>query len=384
LWGVLVVLIVAGGVALALVTWPKGAPTNTAWFWVRVLLFPSVTGGLAYGFRLLYWEQETDRIEAQHATRNADRDEALQFGREALAVIDYHYLCAIGGAAAVVNRERVLEARKPANGQPAIRHTSLVEIKGSRADRYRQCFAGLLKKLEKALASLPAHAPFGVLLQIPAGLERGEIEEIWRQCWQSEGYPAVRCQMLGGARGMMDLDAWLDVRGGPSLERFALVVAVQLRDAPIENSAEAAVAILLGWAALAERSGVESLASLHRPVEITDNFNHAVSKALLWGDIGAAEMADVWQAGMSDADRSALLQASSDLSMAVSESENFAGIHDIDTAIGDAGIASGWLAIALAAEHASRTGVAQLVMTRQGTLRFAVVRPGTRLEETRQ
>jgi hypothetical protein len=123
---------------------------------------------------------------------------------------------------------------------------------------------------------------------------------------------------------------------------------------------------------------------LHRPVEITDNFNHAVSKALLWGDIGAAEMADVWQAGMSDADRSALLQASSDLSMAVSESENFAGIHDIDTAIGDAGIASGWLAIALAAEHASRTGVAQLVMTRQGTLRFAVVRPGTRLEETRQ
>lgn len=111
---------------------------------------------------------------------------------------------------------------------------------------------------------------------------------------------------------MMDLDAWLDVSGGSSLERFALVVAVQLRDAPIESSAEAAVAILLGWAPLAERSGVASRASLHRPVEITADFNQAISKALLWGDVEAAELADVWQAGISGADRSALLQAVAD------------------------------------------------------------------------
>lgn len=311
-WGILVILIVAGGVAFALVTWPKGTPTNTAWFWVRVLLLPSVAGGIVYGFRLLYWEQETDRIEAERAIRNADRDEALQFARDALAVIDHCHLCAIGDASAVVNRERVLEARKPANGQPAIRHTSLVEIQGSRADRYRQCFAQLLTKLEKALASLPANAPFGVLLQIPAEPDRGEVEETWRQCWNSAGYQAGRCQILGVERGMMDLDAWLDVSGGSSLERFALVVAVQLRDAPIESSAEAAVAILLGWAPLAERSGVASRASLHRPVEITADFNQAISKALLWGDVEAAELADVWQAGISGADRSALLQAVAD------------------------------------------------------------------------
>ncbi|MCP3708645.1 hypothetical protein M3I54_16865 [Paraburkholderia sp. CNPSo 3274] len=384
MWGILVALIVAGGVALALVTWPKGAPTNTTWFWVRVLLLPSVAGGIAYGFRLLYWEQETDRTEAERDTRNADHDEALRFAREPLSIIDHRYLCAVGSASAIVSRRGALEARKPSNGRSAVRHTALVEIGGIPCDRYRSCFAELLKQLKVALESLPDQAPFGVYLQFPVELNRNEMEDVWHQCWQSAGYESARCELFSMDRGVMDLDTWLDVLGGPSLERIALVVAAQLRETPVENSAEAAVAILLGWAPLVERSGLSSLGMLHRPVEVADDFNKGLSTALMWGGTEASEIADVWQAGIAAADRSALLQASSDLSMAVSESEKFSGIHDIDAAIGDAGVAASWLAIAVAAEHASQTDAPQLVMSRQGTLQFAVIQPTPKLEETRQ
>lgn len=386
LWGILVTLIIVGGVLLMLITWPKNAPTNTAWFWTRTALFPVVAGMIAYGLRLLYWEQEMDRREAERVTRRVECDEAMQFAREPLAILEYRYLCAIGdmgAATAIVGRQRALEARRSSSGQVATRHTCLTSIKGTCADRYRSCLVKLLEQIETTLESIPREVPFAVHLNVSADLERSEIEEIWRQCWESAGYESAGVKLSRLDRDLMGLDAWLDVQGGPSLERFALVIAIQLRGAPIENSAEAAVALLVGWAPLVERSGLNFGAVLHRPVEAVDDTAAAISSALVWAELEPAAISDVWQAGISGPDRSAVLQATSDLSMAVSESENFSGIHDIDAAIGDAGIAAGWLAVVLAAEHAVETNVAQLTASRQGSLKFAVIRPNHKREATR-
>ncbi len=83
----------------------------------------------------------------------------------------------------------------------------------------------------------------------------------------------------------MALDAWLDETGGPALERFRLFVAVQLHETPPQNSAEAAVALLLGWAPLAERLELPAIATLHRPVAAAHGLADTIRTAALFGQI---------------------------------------------------------------------------------------------------
>lgn len=181
----------------------------------------------------------------------------------------------------------------------------------------------------------------------------------------------------------MALDAWLDIKGGPALEKFTLFVSVQLHDRPSENSAEAAVALLLGWAPLAERRGLKPLAMLHRPVEADETaLNVAIQKVLLWGKATAVQINDLWQVGLERKDKPALINSASDLSLGVLQADNFAGIHDIDLALGYPGVAAGWLATALAIEHALQTDGPQLISWRERSLRLAIAQPITPADET--
>jgi hypothetical protein len=113
---------------------------------------------------------------------------------------------------------------------------------------------------------------------------------------------------------------------------------------------------------------------LHRPLEIgTSGLNAAVSRALLWGEATAAEITDLWQAGLSGADKGALLQTASDIKLGVSQVAGLRGVHDIDRAIGNPGACAGLLAVALGIEHAMHAATPQLIAWHESTTRFAVV-----------
>ena len=133
--------------------------------------------------------------------------------------------------------------------------------------------------------------------------------------------------------------------------------------------------MLLAWAPLADRYALKTQAWFHRPVEAgAAPLNGGLSKALVWGKTTAIEVDDLWQAGLSQSDKRALLQAASDTKLAVSQIEGFKGLHDVDRAIGNPGICAGWLAIALGAEHAAQTSRPQLIAWHEGALRLAVIR----------
>ncbi|CAB3751485.1 hypothetical protein [Paraburkholderia solisilvae] len=382
-WLIVFLVVLVAGVVSTLLTWPKGEPTGTAWFWLRLLAFPAMAGSLLYGLRLYYYQEEMTRLEAETETLADDRENAISFAREPLAVLAMAYLCAIGTrdvAQRVAAKNTSLESRDAPQDDAtvaSVRHTVLTLPGDSlRENRYRSCFVELLERLDQSLCSLPQQIPLEVYLQLPEGVAHDEIRAIWQSCWDAFGHRPGALSMLAPESGLMALDEWLDVYGGPALEKFAVFVAVQLYDTPPANSAEAATALLLGWAPLAERKGLVSLAELHRPVQAEqDQINEAASRALLWGAVEPEEISDMWQGGLERADRSALTQASSDLALAVSNTDQLAGIHDVDAAIGDAGVASPWLVIALAAEHAATTGKPQLAASRQHTLRLTVVQP---------
>jgi hypothetical protein len=385
-WLTAFLVIVFAGAALAILTWSKAEPTSTPWFWIRAIGLPALSGAFLVGLRLYYHEQEVDRIKAEDQVDEEDRAEIIRFAREPLAILGSAYVCAfdeIGVAKAVSDGKVLLEARRSSTKKTAIRHTSLTRLdQGLLQDRYRACFGHLLKQLGDKLATLPRRVNLDVYLQVPQNAAQQQLAQIWQDCWTGAGHSMIEAQHLTHEHGVMALNDWLDIRGGPKLEKFALFVAVQLHDIPPENSAEAAVGLLLGWVPLAERKGLTSLAHLHRPVQAEpDRINEAVSRALLWGGVEPAELSDLWQGGLEHADKSALTRAASDLALGVSDTDGLSGIHDIDIALGDAAVASAWLVLALAAEHASNTGKPQLVSSRQNTLRLAVVRPAGETDE---
>jgi hypothetical protein len=379
--GILVIAVLAN-IAWTLLSWPKDESTTSVWFWSRLLLFPVVGWCAVFGLRLFYHDEEMSRLAAETDTHESDRAKAIEFAQEPLAVMGVSYLTAIkagseGVASAIAQKTRALKSTTPRSGTKPLRHTSLsFSEEPGMPDRYRSVFVQLLANIKEPLDDLPVDVPFAIHLQLPKDADRMQMVAIWKACWLTCGYRDASVQLLDSEAGLMALDSWLDISGGPALEKFMLFVSAQLHDESPENSAEAAAAVLLGWAPLAERRGMKPITLLHRPVEseMVDLMT-SLPKALQWGQATATQVDHVWQAGLTGEDKTAFLKKSGDLGLQASKTEDFAGIHDIDRAIGNPGTAAGWLSVVLACEHAWRTAEPQLVFARENSLRLAVVQP---------
>jgi hypothetical protein len=378
-WLALFVICMLAGVVGTLLTWPKTEPTGSPWFWMRLLVFPALAWCLGFGLRSHYYQEEMERLLAEDDTLEMDRVTALRFATEPLAVLGGAYLCALGSAAAagkIAQGSSALIAMTPHSGGKAIRHTALTVAEDPKVPgRYRACFLALLDLIAVEVATIPNAVPLAVRVQLPRDAADQELVlETWQTCWLERKLRRVQATLLPAQKGVMALDEWLDIRGGPALEKFTLFVSVQLHDKPAENSAEAAVALLLGWAPLAERHGVKALATLHRPIEAgLGTLIDSIHTGLLWGGVIASKVDDLWQAALEAPDKPDLINSASDISLGVSKTHRLSGIHDVDIALGHAGAAAGWLAVSLAIEHASHTGKPQLIAWREGSLRFAVV-----------
>ena len=392
-WAALFIAIMAIGIGHTLLTWPKGTSTHTVWFWLRLVFFPAMAWLVLLGLRLLYVEQETDRIRAELDQWNEDRDKAVRFAQEPLALLAATYRCGIGCgdvAETIAGGRQTISVQQPSAGLTAIPHTRLVALEGLTLQaRYEACFVELLDRLDDALCALPACAPLEVYLQggasasIPRApnhvddkeldAEPVDIFAIWQRCWAGFGHRAAPTHALPTHDSMMTLDTWLDAYAGRELEKFVLIIAVQLHATPPARSAEAAVALLLGWAPLAQRNSLPIDALLHRPVATKDGaVVDRLSTSLLWGRAEAAEVTGLWHAKLDVAIKTEVVKAACDIGMAACRIDGLTGVHDVERALGDAGAAEPWLTLALAAEHAGRTGEAQTVVTCCPTLCMAV------------
>ncbi|MFM0593575.1 hypothetical protein [Paraburkholderia dilworthii] len=385
-WLGLLMLVMLAGAAATLFTWPKSEPTGSTWFWTKLLVLPALGFFVAFGLRLFYFEQESDRVRAEEETLKGDQAKARLFGSEPLAVLECRYLCALeNGRAAneTAPTHSILSAQVPHSGGTAVRHTAL-KLGEARTilERYRACFLEILDGVGAAICALPRDVPFNVCLALPANPKTPEEDDLlatWQDCWRESGLRPVKASRLAAEQGLMPLDEWLDVRGGAALEKVTLYVSAQLHVTPPHNSAEAAVALLLGWAPLLERRGLKPLAMLHRPIEAEPGaLDDAILEALLWGRSVSTEIGDLWQAGLAADDKPAILQSASALSLAVSKARDLSGIHDIDITLGHAGIAAGWLAAAFAIERVAQAHTPQLIVHRTGSLQLAVVNPVAR------
>jgi len=389
IWGGVVVLLAALGMALSIVTWPHGKSTADPWFWVQTAVLPVTFAGFVFGLRWLYYGQQVSVYEAEEETAAADRAEAIRFGREPLAVVGFAYLTAMGNwnvGARIAKGERALRSQLSPTTGVTLRRTQLDLLDGTDGfARFELCLSELMRGTRTMIQSVPPNTPLDVYLQVPDGLGDEAVRDAWHACTKAVGITLAEPLRLTKEDGLMAADEWLDIQGGPSLEKFALFVAVQTADEASSNSSDAAVAMLMTWAPLAERMRVDIAAKLHRPVDVPGELTvDEVSESLLWGNAEAKDVCDLWQTGLVEDDEDVLSKAASDLALALVEADEPAGRHDIDAALGSAGEAAGWLAVALATEQACKTGKPQLVCTRQGSIRMAVVRPPEQTNQVEQ
>ncbi|MEX3812708.1 hypothetical protein AB3X96_21000 [Paraburkholderia sp. BR13439] len=384
-WLGLFVVVMLAGVIVALLTWSTGEPINTLWFWIRLLGFPALTWFALFGLRLHYYGEEMQRLQAEREVRSRDRDAALRFGSEPLAVLGFEYLTALGHekvAARIAKGESMLSARTSRNGMVAVRHTALTLEGTDILSRYRACFDALLERISDAVTAIPQEVPFSVRLHLPADGDRQSLLRTWEVCWAAKNLRPTKTKTLSVIQGLMALDQWLDVRGGSGLEKATLYVSVQLHEHASQSSAEAAVCVLLAWAPLAERCALKTKALLHRPVETeAGDLKAGISRALLWGNATSAGIKVLWQAGLTGTLKADLLRVASEVNLGVAQTVGLPGVHDIDLAVGMPGVCAGWLAVALGIESAMQTAAPQLIAWHEATLRFAVVNAARGQEE---
>jgi hypothetical protein len=379
-WLSLLILTEAVGVAITLLTWPKGEPTGTVRFWFQLVAVPFLVWAVGLGLRTLYYEQENERIGAENDALREDRERAIQFASDPLAVVGYAYLTGAGNSdVTTILARQAAEQNSDLSFDDvdAARYRTLGVV-GDDEDptRHRACFRELIGAVAEAVRVIPRDVPFGVRLQLPDDADHEALLKKWDACWSAEGLRAAKTVRVAPDKGVMELDEWLDKRGGPNLEKFLLFVTVQLHEASAPSDAEGAVALVLGWAPLAKRRGIQSIAHLHRPVEVeTDSIGVSISTALRWGRTTGEKVKDLWQAGLEKADKVSITKSLTDLSIGVAETKRLSGVHDVDSVLGHSGTATGWLALAFGIERATRNNEPQLVAWRENTLRFATVQP---------
>lgn len=377
-WVIAIPWMTLAGAALVLLNWPQERPTHDAWFWACVLAFPALASCAIYGLRRHYWEQESERIEAEVGILAKDRDAALRFAQQPLALVRAAHLSAIEGHSTLDQasaNSSGLAARATHSGDAVTRHTAL-DVDGlTTEERYASCFTALLNKLASSLACLPSSSSLEVRLHLPRDTPREALAVIWNDCWRAIGLRPAKLMLTPPYQGIMALDAWLDRYGIPAQGELALHVAVQLHPNSPANSAEAAVAILIATAPSPRRMEITAQACLHRPVEVKYDVTNALTFAMLCGNAIPDDIGSVWQTGLTATDATALLKAASSITLDLSPVNGPSLVHNIDEAIGDSGAAAVWLALALATENAAKTGKANLLASRQHALRLAIIQP---------
>lgn len=216
----------------------------------------------------------------------------------------------------------------------------------------------------------PDNASLAVILDVSSSLSIPAVWDIWREAWQESG---IACAVeYIDSDGPAIVNHWLDHRIKD--EAMLLIVGLQIDPVVSNNTAEAAVALLLGNRLTQE--AFEPLALLHRPDaapsgELIEGMNMAAYNVPLKENI----VKNLWLAGLTGEQRAEVIACQNSHPAQSVEDE---AVISLDTSMGHAGAAAPWLAIAAATEIARQTQLPQMIIcgdTTQNVLWSTLITP---------
>lgn len=358
-WLIALIFVLSAGAAISIMSWPAGRPTQTLWFWIRT-----------FGLPLLVWLFSYSSWRFMHANRlrNALVDNAAIDGKERQLHADASVpLMVIGeswrtpGIADQGGRKDVIkvgESDKMAElcipGTPFFLGNSADEV-----HRHAALLEWLLVELLRPLVHELKDSRTAVWLCLDSMLSDELAKAAIARAWAALGLGRPEKVQLREAMTLYAIDGWLD---GRTFYCRHLAIAVQLRSAISgelrAGQAEAGAAVLLGGVQAGARDST-ALVCAHRPARCRiESLDKGIANALRWGHSADGSIETTWNSGLDEP----LAKAFRSLGTPVS------GVPAIELAqtVGDAGVATPWLALALAAAKTRASGGAQLILNQQG------------------
>ncbi|HEY2023163.1 hypothetical protein [Paraburkholderia sp.] len=384
-WAALLCVLLSLGAALTIFLASQRTPTNPIWFWSCVIGYPMLSWAFLLCCRLGYLYARRSEAIAVNRVSERESEKCHALASVPLALIGHAWRFSAArdenDVQGVVDGSLKLETRASEAKPNTDVEARWIEVPdqqfhaGNELTEYSRhhvvcnwLLAQLIDNLTPQLAALPARMTLQIEAVSRCALENNDVSARLKELVGGK-FPALRVTVKSSTKhlSLFSADAWFDSMR-PDVAH--LLVAVQLRNAVSERLqngvAEAGVALLLAHPTRARTNGEAHSLLLHRPDRGSANaVCETVQRATRWGNTKSNNLGAIWSHGVSP-----------EMELAIRSSAGFdeqASRIDLRTTVGDCGDAGGWLATALAAELAARSGKPQLVLTQKNSDLIALV-----------
>jgi hypothetical protein len=359
------------GVGLTLLFGTQTLREQPVHFWGWALGVP-LLGWFGLGFGRVWGHiRQHAAADGWDEAREEDLCRKMGRGRRSQQVLSVSLYTALreAGAQPAAQLDALLEGAEVLKGQPGwlggkpLLHSRLASDLASPEDALLEVLPQVLVDLRSTLAPLPDDAPVALLLEVDSGLPENQLRHVWQQAWALAGIRQSTVPVAGC--GLAAVDQWLDQRIND--QALLMVVAVQFAPQEPKGTAEVVVGMLFGNRLT--QTTLAPLAYLHRPEQECEAGNealrYAARQALDWVPLDATQIKQVWRAGIAVQREAALSTLLKDLSLPAALDSGFC---DLDGALGHAGQASPWLAIAVATQSLQRGAGPQFIFSGGGAV----------------
>ena len=352
-WFGLLLLILATGCVLSFSFW--GTERAGAIFWFMALGVPFCIWGALFGIRRTAYKADQVWAESWNADRIILRNNEIVRGQRAAWVITSGVITQAGSSAdkllaAIRGSLPVLQVQKTRSGAGPVRHSKLTGFEDeSELVEFNAFIKTLIIQAIPALERIPANIPCWLIADFDVSFTLDAEQSVLNIISSETG----RSFSLFKAKGFAAFDYWLDNAWlKPSL---LLCLSAIIRDTPEEGDGE-----VISLTLMLNRKHPEfpDAIQLHRPEKHHNgSLAKTLSRALLWSKLSPEEVQGSWVAGRKISQGGEWNIACEEHKLSVDMTEDHKNIDDY---IGQVGISSPWLAVALAAPSAS-SGMPQII-----------------------
>lgn len=350
-WVIFLIVILVAGVALT--AWQWTGDRRGVSFWLTALGLPFVIWGILAVFRHIGYRLELNGEAGWNYECESLKETEIARGQRFAWVLDSFVQTPAGRGtgslvAAMTHGALLLKTSMPRGGGLPVRHARITDFDAD-PDAVKKAIEKVATRLKNTLERLPDTLPCWLMFDYDANLSAEDETELLDLLTLKSGRELRQLS----AKGMNALEYWLDNRWDkPSA---LIVLTLSLRPSPAENDAEAITSMVL---CNRKSHQFSDAVRLHRPQQSNpDTLTQDMAHSLRWAKLSPDGIRTIWISGEAVTDRPGLNKSCEDNVLTLSLTDD---IKSIDATLGYTGVASPWIAVALATSVVQVQG-AQLI-----------------------
>ncbi|WP_323134151.1 hypothetical protein [Serratia ureilytica] len=330
-------------------------------FWLIALGVPAALWSVVVGGRVTIWMLKDMKANGFDKCREAWILSETRRARRALQILNVSFTTGhlaerqSDVANEIFNNTRLIAAQPNWVGTEGLRMSRIAaNPNDTPSSLITRLFEQLIENLSLRLTLCSDQTSLSVVFDISSTVPRNEVLRLWEAAWAESEMP-FPIEYLGGT-GLGVVENWLNVH----FKESAMLVVVSLQVAPenADNSAEAGVALLFGNRLTQEV--LPPLALLHRPdPSPAEELESGMRMAAYNVPINDGIVKHLWLSGLNDQQHAEVVVHQKKSPAQAVEGD---AVINLDSAMGHAGAAAPWLAIAAATEIAQRTQSPQMII----------------------